>query len=138
MSTEVAKAAVNEALELSYLFRQNAALKHGLPHCDKQKVDSVGESAPSINAVTEVPAAPAATDSPSPGSTAAAAVKSSLLRRAAPWLLGGAATIASGALGAWLASGDSTTVIEQANDGLLLPWLEENGKHLPEDQQWQK
>jgi hypothetical protein len=140
MSAEVQKAAINEALELSYLFRQNAALHNGLPDCKRNTVNNLDEpkpvEPPVVNITNQIPSATAASDPPSSGSTVADTVKSSLLRRAAPWLLGGAATIGGSALSAWWANRDKPAAVEQVNDGSLLQWLQDNGKHLPEGEQW--
>lgn len=140
MSADVAKAAINEALELSYAFRQNAALKNGLPDCQKNRIENLTvpkQEPPIVNITNQIPAAPAATDTPSPGATVAATVKGSLLRRAAPWLLGAVAPFAGAALGYMLGDKDKTPVIQQNPDGSLLQYLEDNGQHLSEPDQWQ-
>jgi len=146
MSAEVTTAVLNEAFELSHMFRENAALKHGLPNCpaaQRVKVEDQKTTPevkpPVVNITNNIPAnnIPVASDSPTPGEPGAVSVpSSSLLRAAAPWLLtaAGAGGIAAG-VNYLLA--DKPPVAPAATqpteqDGSLLQYLEDAGKHLPE------
>ena len=138
MSTELKTAVVNEALGLSNLFAQTCALKHGIPEKPvKQQVGALpDEPQPQVFVLKQEPAATPATDTPSPGATAAAAVKDSFLRRAAPWLL--TTAMAAGGAGAGLgyllpnkpATTTSATQQPTDKDGSLLQYLEDRGNHL--------
>lgn len=140
MSAEVQVAVVNEALKLSDMFRQNAAMRHGIPRVNgPERINRLEESqtAPAQPAVT--PTHTEAADTPSPsGAVAAADTRSrSLLSRAAPFLVGGAlasAVPAGWMLGDYFHADDPPDVVQPA-DGDLLQWLQRNGRHLPEG--WQ-
>ncbi len=145
MSAELQTAVANEALELSQMFRQNAALKHGLPDCRQaERITDIGDNPPPappvVNITNQIPAAPAATNSPSPGLGAAQAQGSSLLSRAAPFLLTTAGLLGGGGIGLGINSlmHKPATTAEQpaAKDGDLLQWLQTQGRHLPEG--WSK
>ncbi len=124
LQTEIA----NEALALSHQFRENLALKHGLPKPNGPQRVSLDQP---------YTAAPAASGSPSPGATvpATAKVDKSLVSRVAPWLLTAAIGGPLGAL-AYSALTKDTPVVEQPKDGSLLQYLEDQGFHLPEGDTW--
>ena len=143
MSASVQEAVANEALELSWLFRQNAALKNGLPDCKKNTVTLPEQNANESISVTRTEsttAVEAANKSPSPGEGAAAEPKSSLLRRAAPLLLGTAIGAVPTTLLLWPKTQPPpapTPQVEPVKDGDLLQWLQSQGRHLPGGEQWQ-
>lgn len=148
MSAEVRTAVVNEALEISNMFKQNCALRHGLP--EKPTKQQVGRltpdppvqvnvenkiPVPEVRIENNIPAAPAASNSPSPGATVAAETgKRSLVKTVAPWLLSAAAGFGVPPAYWWLTKGEEApaTSPDEPQDGLLLPWLEDQGRHLPE------
>lgn len=147
MSAAVREAVLNEALDLSYAFRQNAALKHGLPDCKQNRIANLPpEPAPQVNITNQIPApevkvenkieaASAAPSNPSPGQSTVAADTSrvkSLARTAAPWLIGMAAGSGLPAAGWWLTKDNAPPPIVQQDDGSLLQHLEDQGFHLPE------
>lgn len=148
MSAEIQAAVINEAFELSQMFRQNAALKHGLPECAAaQRIKSLPDQPPPkqeppiVNVINKLPAADAANDSPTPGEPGAASVpSSSLLRAAAPWLLTavGAGGIAAGAnyLMRDTPVDPPAAARSEPQDGSLLQWLQDRGQHLPEGDAW--
>ena len=148
MSVALKQAAVDEALELSWLFRQNAALRAGLPDVKKTHAklgdDPPPQPAPPpvVNITNQLP--PTAGNSPSPGATVVAAAKSSLLRRAAPWLVATALGSAGlGGLGGWLFSRGQTPVqpepVTQAEqDRSMLQWLQDKGQHLKPGATWEQ
>lgn len=144
MSAELKQAVVNETLGISHLFAQNCALKYALPEKPvKQQVGPLPEAKvepPVVNITNQIPAAPAANDSPSPLGAAAAGGKS-LVRRAAPFLLtvAGAGLPAAG-LSYWLLKDRQPVPQVTApaeKDGSLLQHLEDNGFHL-EGETWTK
>jgi len=145
-------AVINEGLELSYLFRQNAALKNGVPKCTgPQRVDATDDPAtPPPSTTTSTTDATttsttavnsATTDSPSPVSGQAADTGKSFARTAAPYLIA-AATAAAGAGGTywWMkpAVQVAAPIVQKAN-GDIYQYLQSKGFHLPPDQQkqWQ-
>lgn len=146
MTAALQTAVANEALELAYQFRQNAALKHGLPDCRRQTIGSVAGPANTTTenvAVTRTEtttAATTATDTPSPGGGAVPQPQQSLLRRAAPFIV----TAATGAGLPLLAyygfhktqpPPEPPPIVQQApDDGSLLEVLQDRGLHLPEGQ----
>lgn len=137
----VQKAAANTALRIANLFVQNCALKHGLPKPDGPDLIGDEEPAPTPQPIivnNNIPAATAATSSPSPG-TAAAPAGSSLLRKAAPFLLSAAgAGLPVGGYALWQAMHPAPTVqpaepsVITPSDGDLLQELQRQGRHLPE------
>lgn len=138
MSAELQTAVANETMELSHAFRENLALIHGLPkpHAAERisKLDTDPAAPPSpqpINITNNIPAAPAATSSPSPGAESAPA-GSSLLRKAAPFLIGlGVAGPAGYAAKAYLnRPTPAVQQTEQQKDGSLLQVLQDRGLHL--------
>ena len=138
MSAELQTAIANEALELSHMFRQNAALKHGLPDVrGAERIASLDtEPAPKaeppvVNITNQIPAAPAATSSPSPG-TAAAPAGSSLLRKAAPFLIAGGLLGPAGYAAHALLNPATPPATQTEQDGSLLQALQDKGLHLPE------
>lgn len=143
MSAELQVAVTNEALELSHMFRQNAALKHGIPDCHGAERISKAES-PEPVIVQTAPApepAPAVDKSPSPGLGAAQpAQQASLLRRAAPFLATAAVAAGVPLLALWHPNSNSAppaappSVVQPSTstDGSLLQWLQDKGEHLPE------
>lgn len=141
MSAAIKEAATNTVLRIAHLFEQNCALKHGLPKVDGPErvsglkdVPPPKQEPPIVNITNEVPAAPAAPNSPSPGATVAADTdKHSLARTVAPWLLS-AAVGAGLPTGYWWFSKDEETSLETPSerDGSLLQWLEDNFQHRPE------
>ena len=131
MSAAIAEAAVNEALELSWLFRQNAALRHGLPDAKRTGgVRSIDDQKPPVVNITNNIPPPATT----PAATNTATPEVSWIKKAAPYVL--AATGAAGAtLGAgyWLLDRDHPQPVQQVPaDGSLLEYLQQRGAHLPE------
>jgi uncharacterized protein HemX len=147
MSAELKTAVVNEALDLSHMFKQNCALKHGLPEIHSNRISKLTDDPPAkqeppiVNITNNIPAAPAATNTPSPGAGAADAVKQTLLGKAAPFLL--SAAIGSAAVPAywWLTQDEKAPVVQDATepqprDGDLLQFLQSQGMHLPEGQPW--
>ena len=139
MSAAVQTAAINEALELSHMFRENAALRHGLPRCPAaQRIDQLDEETPKkpeppvVNITNNIPAAPAAPHS-SLGA-AAAVTTGSLARAAAPYLLTalGAGGLAAGA-SYYLNDTPTPAVepVEQPPTGDLFEYLQQRGDHLP-------
>lgn len=155
MSADVQTAVLNEAFELAHMFRENAALKHGLPNCPAaQRVKSLIEAdqpdpppPPVVNITNNIPArdstsaADAAQESPTPGDYGVASAKSgSLLKAAAPWLLTAATAGGVGAgVNYWLRDKpvvmpSPAPVAQRAadQDGSLLQFLQDAGKHLPE------
>ena len=157
MSATLQEALVNKALTIADLFVQNAALNRSLPDPGKlplirlpaeRQPASVNVSDTTITAetsdtkTTNTAATAATEESPSPGATAAATVRDSLLRRAAPWLL---MSLASAGIGypagvglyeLFLKKAPAEQLAPQPQDGSLLQWLQDRGKHLPQDQQW--
>lgn len=149
--TAIQQAAANTVLRIANLFEQNCALKHGLPKVGGP--DRVGAniennsekvSVSRIETTTDT-----VTDSPSPGEGAAAVSPnepSSLWRRAAPFLLTGAA---AGLPSLWFARQAATTpqaipspppaaaTVESVQDGSLLQFLQDRGYHLPGGEPWQ-
>jgi hypothetical protein len=158
MSTAIKEAATNTVLRIANLFEQRAALVHGMPRCggpERVKIEPEPEpKPPTVNIdnhipVPEVkienilPAAPAVSNSPSPGATATVETgKPSLVRTAVPWLLGalGGSGVAASALWAWFGKDAPVVpppvVAEQEKDGSLLQYLEDSGFHLPEGTPW--
>jgi len=151
MSAELQTALVNEVLDLSSLFKQNCALKHGLPKVGDNRISGLSPDPPpppqNINITNQIPvpevkidnqivAASAASNSPSPGATVAADTgKQSLVRTVAPWLLSALGASGLTAAGLWAYfSGlpESPVIAEQMKDGSLFDWLETEGYHLPE------
>lgn len=141
MSAAVQTAAINEALELSHMFRENSALRHGLPRCPAaQRIDELTDEPqpdpkpPVINITNNIPAANAASSS-SLGTDAAVTTGRSLARAAAPYLLTalGAGGLAAGA-NYFLADEPTPPPVVQAAapQGDLLQYLETEGYHLPE------
>jgi hypothetical protein len=144
MSAAVKEAAVNEALELSYLFRQNAALRHGVPKCSgPQRVGGLKDDEPKtpvVNITNKIPAASAANESSSPGGGAADTVKRSLLRTAAPFLLSAVVGSGVGPAAWWLLKKDEPPPVVQPaepDSGSLLQYLQDQMLHVPEGEQWQ-
>lgn len=145
MSAALKEAAINEALELSYAFRQNAALRNGLPDCKRIPFGGLEDEPPPkqeppiVNVTAQMPAAPAATVQPSPGETANA-VEGSFLRRVAPWVIA-AATGGFGVPLLWSLTQhepakppiSSEAITQPApDDGSLLQYLQDHGFHRPE------
>ncbi len=146
MSAELKTAIVNEALDLSNMFKQNCALKHGLPQVNSNRVTSLPDDPkqepPVVNITNNIPAATAATNTPSPGAGAVETVKQSLLKTAAPFLL--SAAVGSAAVPAywWLTQDEKAPVVQeetapQPRDGSLLQYLQDQGLHLKEGSPWQ-
>lgn len=133
----VQEAAANTVLRIANLFEQNCALKHGLPKVGgPDRIDAEPPAPQPINITNNIPAAPAAINPPSPGGGVAQQAEStSLLRRAAPYLLtgllaGGVPTAAIAYLNKQPAA--VTIPTEQDKDGSLLQLLQDRGLHLPE------
>lgn len=140
-------AAANVVFGIADQFRQNCSLKHGLPKVPV--LERIGDEPQTTSenvtiSRTETTTDATAKESPSPGEGAAADTRSSLLRRAAPFIL----TAAAGAgvpLLTLLKPQDRNTppapVIvqptEQTKDGSLLQFLQDQGYHLPGGEQWQ-
>lgn len=150
MSAQVKTAVVNEVLEISNMFKENCALRHGLPTKPaKQRIDGLPEDpAPTVNIhLLREDKAVTANNSPSPGAKVADAAKSSLLRRAVPWLLtlGGLGMGGVGGWGLnWLLDKDQPVIVQpstpatpEAKDGSLLQYLEDGGFHR-EEGPWQQ
>ena len=142
MSTELKTALVNEALEISNLFNQNCALKHGPTQPTKQKINSLPEEPkpepPQVHITNNIPAAPAATNTSSPAGVGAAdTVKQSLLKTAAPYLLSAAIGSGVAAPVMWWLNQDSEQVATETptlqSQASLLQYLEDNMQHLPAD-----
>ena len=138
MSDAVKTALVNEALEISNMFDQNCALKHGLPDKPSKKQvselpDDPAPQPPPINITNNIPAAPTAPTSSSPGVGAADGVKRSLIAKAAPYLLTAAVSGGIPTAAYWLLNGgqEPAAPTRTEGDSLLLEWLQENGEHLP-------
>lgn len=135
MSAEVQTALINEVLEQAHMFRENATLKHGLTGCKPaQRVGTIEQpkqEPPVVNITNNIPAAPAATPSSSPGTDAAVSTGRSLARTVAPYILtavGGAGLAA----GANYLLRDNPTPVIQPDDGSLLQYLQDQGFHLSE------
>lgn len=120
------------------MFRQNSAMQRGLPNCNPARtvasVEPPRQDPPVVNITNQIPAAPAAPSS-SPG-TVAVETTSSLARTAAPYVLTalGAGGLAAGA-SYFLRDNPAppVPVVQPAgNDGSLLQYLQDQGKHLPE------
>lgn len=151
MSAALKQAAVDEALELSYLFRQNAALSRGLPDCKRLSAiltpdePPVPQEPPVVNITNQLPTpAEMVKDSPSPGLGAASSVVGqSLLRRAAPLILAAVATGISLPVGIsslvnyFQEAPVVTAPTEQQKDTNLLQYLQDNGYHLEDKSKWQ-
>lgn len=158
MSVAIQQGMMEELAELSWMFRQNAALKNGLPDVKRLPVpkltDEPTQSSTTVKidetkteTKTDTSAATAATGSPSPGAAAAPNNGKSLWSKAAPFLITGlvAAGLPLGA--AWMLGAfdkpkptTTTTIIAptqtEAQDRSLLQWLQDHGKHLPGDAKW--
>ena len=141
MSAELQTALVNEVLDLSHMFKQNCALKHGLPEVNNNRVTKIDPPAKAepikVDITNNIPAAPAAPNSPSPGATVAADTdQRSLVKTVAPWLLSAAIGSGVAAPAYWWLFGNNeqppTTETPQPKDGSLLQYLEDQGMHLPE------
>lgn len=145
----VKQAAANTVLRIANLFEQNCALKHGLPKVGgPDRIDAEEDEPKQSDPLADIamvavgklgnssPAATPATSSPSPGGGVAQQSESSLLGRAAPYLLAALGLAGAGGLGYVLAPSNETTIIEQttpqATDGSLLQTLQDRGLHLPE------
>lgn len=123
--TPIQQAAVAETLKLAGMFRQNAALKHGVP------------GAWGVTELSEAHEATAVNDSsgqPSPG-VAQPPVFAGLSRSAlAGWVLATSGLTGIGGVTGYLLN-RPTTVIEQPASGSLLQWLEDTGQHVPPEVQ---
>ena len=145
MSAELATAVVNEALDLSNLFRQNCALKHGLPEVNSNRIsklpDPPKQEPPNVTINNQIPAAPAASNSPSPGAAVAADTdKRSLVKTVAPWLLGAAIGTTGPLAYAWMTGGSDAVKEEAARQKQsLLDTLQNQGFHLDPERgaEWQ-
>lgn len=177
MSLAIQQGVMDELVELSWMFRQNAGLKNGLPDVKRLPVPRLTADPPQSSTTTvkidetktttdttantgptavtptvtpiQTPADTADTKSPSQGATAADTDRSSLLRRAAPWLLAtGLAAAGFGVPLGWMLHKapvtTSTTIVTptptqiQSQNRSLLQWLQDHGKHLPGDAKWQQ
>lgn len=142
----VQEAAANTVFRIANLFEQNCALKHGLPKVGgPDRISDVKPEPPpepqvsqdlAALLISKLPAATAANNSPSPsGAVAAADAGHSLLRRAAPFLIGGALASAGPMgwiLNSYLNQPEITQPAETGvKDGSLLQYLEDGGYHLP-------
>jgi hypothetical protein len=145
MSAELQTALVNEVLDLSNMFKQNCALKHGLPEVKNNrisKLDPPPKPEPiKVDIPNNIPAAPAASNSPSPGATVAADTdKRSLVKTAVPWLLGAAIGTAGPLAYAWYTGGGDAVKVEAAKQKQsLLDALQNQGFHLDPERgaEWQ-
>lgn len=146
MSAAIKEAAANTVFRIAHLYEQNCALKHGLPDVGGPekisglKDDPPAKQEPPIVNVT-VPAAPAASNSPSPGATVAADTdKRSLVKTVAPWLLGAAIGTAGPLAYAWMSGGSDAVKDEAARQKQsLLDALQNQGFHLDPERgaEWQ-
>lgn len=142
----VVQSLVEESLELSNMFRQNAALKNGLPECRRVSVPKIDPTPPPAPPVVNVDVQPTPVvvqqveaKSPSPGAPAAETAKPSWLSRSAPWLLAGVTGLGGSLATSWMSKDTPdapapAAVQQQKEQGWLLQWLQENGKHRPEGQ----
>lgn len=144
MSAELQTALVNEVLDLSNMFKQNCALKHGLPEVNNNritKLDPPPKQEPPVVNVQVTPAATAAnTALPSPGAGAAETVKQTLIGKAAPVLLAGAIGAAGPLAYTWFTGGGEAVKVEAAKQQQsLLDALQNQGFHLDPERgaQWQ-
>jgi hypothetical protein len=148
VSAELQTALVNEVMDLSNLFKQNCALKHGLPKPGDNRVSSAAvdqppkQDPPVFQILNQIPAATTAnTATPSPGATAAAdPSKLSLAKTVAPWLLSAAVGGAAIPAYQWLTQDTAVPLPEspQQNQSLL-DALQNQGFHLDPERgaQWQ-
>lgn len=140
MTAELQTAVANEALELAYQFRQNAALKHGLPDCRRYALQGKPETTPperkETNAADATATEAAGRATPSPGGGVATQPAQSLWRRAAPFLLTAATGSAVPLAAYWALEKEPPPITQPApaapTDGSLLQYLQDQGKHLPE------
>lgn len=146
MSAELQTALVNEVMDLSNLFKQNCALKHGLPKPGDNRVSNLTIDPPpkpepiKVDITNHIPAAPAAPNSPSPGAESARDAKSSIWRRAAPFLTSFAIGAAGPLAYAWYTGGADAVQTEAAKQKQsLLDALQNQGFHLDPERgaEWQ-
>ena len=128
---DLARAAIQHALDVGDQYKQNMALRHGLERPDRLRID---QSLPVAKAIVE-PVREVAQSMPA--LQVAAPVAQSLLSRALPWLAAGALSLGTGGIGAGLASyflsrptSPSAAPVIEAETGLLSD-LQERGFHLP-------
>lgn len=128
---DLARAAIQHALDVGDQYKQNMALRHGLERPDRLRID---QSLPVAKAIVE-PVREVA--QAMPALQAAAPVAQSLLSRALPWLAAGALSLGTGGVGAGLASyflsrqsPQVAAPVVEAETGLLSD-LQERGFHLP-------
>lgn len=119
---DLARAAIQHALDVGDQYKQNMALRHGLERPDRLRID---QSLPVAEAIVE------------PVMQAAAPSAQSLLSRSFPWLAAGALSLGTGGVGAGLASyflsrpsPQVAAPVVEAETGLLSD-LQERGFHLP-------
>lgn len=142
MSAAAQQAIFDEAMELSYQFRQNAALKNGLPDCRRITAKlpddpPVKQEPPQVTVINQIPASEADKGTLTPGAVAVPA-SSSLLRKAAPFLIGAAGVGLPAGVYAWM-NQEPTPIVQQADqsDRSMLQWVQDQGGHLPEGEAWQ-
>ena len=124
------RAYFQELLRLSGMFKQNVALKHGLPMPTTTELEAEAkatETPPAKPVVTPGTDNPPQGVRPAPTSGLPAWVK--------PALAAGAIALSGtgigGALSAWLLRGEPAPIVQSDRDGSLLQWLEDNGQNVP-------
>ena|SRR3990167_8703568 len=149
MSAAQRTALIQHALDLGYMFRQNMAVKHGLPAPSRamfpdaepdppqpltlrlETTQPLATATATANPaeVSQPPAPPTAPAAPQP--TANGWAKNAALIAALAAGTGGLGTAA----GYFMRPSESgPTINVQPNDQGLLQWLQENGYHLPDKQ----
>lgn len=143
MSAAQRTALIQHALDLGYMFRQNMAVKHGLPAPSRAIFPAAEPDPPPPLTLRLETTQPLATANPAEVTQSPPAVAVVPQPAANGWAKNAAllAALAAGTGGLGTAAGyfmrpsvSGPTINVQPNDQGLLQWLQEQGYHLPDKQ----